>query len=130
MLASALNLPSAGTPLSAPPGKRILFGAQSSLRHTLPQDRSTITFSTQKDLINHWIVVQRLTLDRDWTWSGLAQNGAGQIAFTFVGATYSASLGTPTADRSLLSARSTCPCRLHPSPPSRAATRTSATPPN
>jgi hypothetical protein len=96
LLSSALNLPISGLTLSAPPGKRILFGAQSSLRHTLPQDRSTITFSTHKDLINHWIVVHRLTLDRDWTWSGLAQNGAGQIAFTFMGATYSASLGIPT----------------------------------
>jgi hypothetical protein len=96
LLSSALNLPISGLTLSAPPGKRILFGAQTSLRHTLPQDRSTITFSTQKDLINHWIVVHRLTLDCDWTWSGLAQNGAGQIAFTFMGATYSASLGIPT----------------------------------
>jgi hypothetical protein len=95
LLSSALDLPISGLTLSAPPGKRILFGAQSSLRHTLPQDRSTITFSTQKDLINHWIVVHHLTLDRDWTWSGLAQNGPGQIAFTFMGATYSASISTP-----------------------------------
>lgn len=95
LLSSALRLPISGLTLSAPPGKRILFGAQSSLRHTLSQDRSTITFSSQKDLINHWIVVQRLMLDRDWTWSGLAQNGPGQVAFTFMGATYSASLNTP-----------------------------------
>ena len=47
----------------------------------------SITFPSHKDLINHWVVVQQLTLDRDWTWSGLAQNGAGQIAFTFMGAT-------------------------------------------
>jgi hypothetical protein len=85
LLASALNLPLSGETLSAPPGKRILFGAQSTLRHTLTQDCSTITFSTQKDLINHWIVVTRLTVNRDWTWSGLAQQGAGQIAFTFYG---------------------------------------------
>lgn len=93
LLASALNLPLTGQTLSAPAGQRILFGAQSTLRHTLPQDRSTITFSTQKDLINQWIVVQRLTLDRDWTWSGLAQGGANQLAFTFRGVTYAA--GTP-----------------------------------
>jgi hypothetical protein len=86
LLASALNLRVDGQTLSAPPGKRILFGAQSSLRHTLPQDRSSITFATQKDLIGHWIVVQRLVINRDWTWSGLAQNGTGQIAFTFRGA--------------------------------------------
>ena len=88
MLASALDLPLSGETLSAPPGKRILFGAQSTLRHTLTQDRSTITFATQKDLIHHWIVVHRLTLDRDWTWSGLAQNGPGEVAFTFMGADY------------------------------------------
>jgi hypothetical protein len=87
LLASALQLQVNGLTLSAAPGQRILFGAQSSLRCTVPQDRSSITFSSQKDLINHWIVVQQLTLDRDWTWSGLAQNGPGQIAFTFMGAT-------------------------------------------
>ncbi len=87
LLASALNLQVNGLTLSPEPGRRVLFGAQSSLRCTIPQDRSSITFSSQKDLINHWIVVQQLTIDRDWTWSGLAQNGAGQIAFTFMGAT-------------------------------------------
>ncbi len=87
LLASALGLQVNGLTLSAPPGQRILFGAQSSLRYTVPQDRSSITFSTNKDLLNHWIVVQQLTLDRDWTWSGLAQSGAGQIGFTFMGAT-------------------------------------------
>jgi len=88
LLASALNLPVTGQTLSAPPGQRIIFGAQSTLRHTMPQDQSSITFSTQKDLINQWIVVTRLTLDRDWTWSGLAQHGPNQVAFTFQGYTY------------------------------------------
>jgi hypothetical protein len=96
LLASALNLQLSGQTLTAPPGQRILFGAQNTLRHTLPQDRSTITFSTQKDLINHWIVVQRLTLDRDWTWSGLAQDGAGQLAFTFQGVNYPTGTLPPT----------------------------------
>jgi hypothetical protein len=90
LLASALELQVSGLTVSAAPGERILFGAQSSLRCTVPQDRSSITFSSHKDLINHWIVVHQLTLDRDWTWSGLAQNGAGQIAFTFMGATAAA----------------------------------------
>ncbi len=96
LLASALNLPLSGQTLTAPPGQRILFGAQNTLRHTLPQDRSSITFSTQKDLINHWIVVQRLTLDRDWTWSGLAQSGPKQLAFTFQGYTYPAGTTPPS----------------------------------
>ncbi|GAC1415349.1 MAG: hypothetical protein NVSMB62_02820 [Acidobacteriaceae bacterium] len=95
MLASALDLPLSGETLSAPPGKRILFGAQSTLRHTLTQDRSTITFATQKDLVHHWVVVHRVTLDRDWTWSGLAQNGPGEIAFTFLGADFPSGKSTP-----------------------------------
>jgi len=85
LLGSALQLQVNGLTLSGAPGQRILFGAQSSLRCTIPQDRSSITFSSLKDLINHWVVVQQLTLDRDWTWSGLAQNGSGQIGFTFYG---------------------------------------------
>jgi hypothetical protein len=90
LLASALNLPLTGQTLAAPPGQRIIFGAQNTLRHTIPQDQSSITFSTQKDLINQWIVVTRLTLNRDWTWSGLAQGGPKQLAFTFQGYTYPA----------------------------------------
>lgn len=101
MLASALNLQVNALTLSAAPGTRILFGAQSSLRCTIPQDRSSITFSSQKDLINHWIVVQQLTLDRDWTWSGLAQNGPGQIAFTFMGATAPAPNEVPPSQPAL-----------------------------
>jgi hypothetical protein len=87
LLASALDLQVNGLTLSSVPGRRVVFGAQSSLRCTIPQDRSSITFSTQKDLINHWIVVQQLRVDRDWTWRGLAQNGPGQTALTFLGAT-------------------------------------------
>jgi len=83
LLASALNLPLQGQTLSAPAGQRIIFGAQHTLRHSIPQDLSSITFSTQKDLINHWIVAIRLTLARDWTWRGLAQNGPGQFGFQF-----------------------------------------------
>ncbi|MDE3198194.1 MAG: hypothetical protein KGN84_17735 [Acidobacteriota bacterium] len=98
LLASALNLPLAGQTITAPPGRRILFGAQSTLRHTIPQDGSSIEFSTQKDLINHWIVVQRLTLNRDWTWRGLAQNGPGQLAFSFRGASYPQGGSTPPLD--------------------------------
>jgi len=90
LLASALELQSNGMTLAGAPGQRILFGAQSTLRATIPQDGSSITFSGMKDLLNHWIVVTRLTVDRDWTWRGIAQNGAGQIGFSFVGATAAA----------------------------------------
>jgi len=85
-LAQALNLPVNGQTLTGPPGRRVLFGAQNSLRLSVTQDLSSITFSSLKDLIGHWIVVIRVTLDRDWTYSGIAQNGAGQTGFVFMGA--------------------------------------------
>lgn len=84
-LAQALNLPINGQTLTGPPGRRVLFGAQSTLRHSVTQDLSSITFSSLKDLIGHWIVVIRVTLDRDWTYSGIAQNGSGQTGFVFSG---------------------------------------------
>jgi hypothetical protein len=84
-LASALNLPINGQTLTAPSGKRVLFGAQNTLRHSVTQDLSSITFSSLKDLIGHWIVVIRVTLDRDWTYNGIAQNGSGQTGFLFNG---------------------------------------------
>ena len=84
-LAQALNLPVSGQTLTGPPGRRVLFGAQNTLRHSVTQDLSSITFSSLKDLIGHWIVVIRVTLDRDWTYSGIAQNGLGQTGFVFNG---------------------------------------------
>ena len=84
-LAQALKLPVTGQTLTGPPGRRVLFGAQNTLRHSITQDGSSITFSSLKDLIGHWIVVIRLTLDRDWTYSGIAQNGANQTGFAFSG---------------------------------------------
>jgi hypothetical protein len=84
-LAQALRLPVNGQTLTGPPGRRVLFGAQNTLRHSMTQDLSSITFSSLKDLIGHWIVVIRVTLDRDWTYSGIAQNGSGQTGFVFNG---------------------------------------------
>lgn len=84
-LAQALNLPLNGQTLTGQPGRRVLFGAQNTLRHSLTQDLSAITFSSLKDLIGHWIVVIRVTLDRDWTYSGVAQNGPRQTGFVFSG---------------------------------------------
>jgi hypothetical protein len=85
-LALALALPVTGQTLTAPAGRRVLFGAQNTLRHSVTQDRSAITFSSEVDLIGHWIVVIRVTLDRDWTYSGIAQDGPGQTGFVFSGA--------------------------------------------
>ena len=54
--------------LSANAGQRTVFGCSSALRHTLNPDAASITFSSKSDLTRHWIVVVRLTLDRDWSW--------------------------------------------------------------
>ncbi len=86
-LAQALELPGDGQTLTGPPGRRVLFGAQNTLRHSVTQDLSSITFSSLSDLTGRWIVVIRVTLDRDWTYSALAQNGPGQTGFVFSGAT-------------------------------------------
>ena len=82
-LAQALNLSVNGQTLTGQPGRRVLFGAQNTLRYSVTQDLSSITFSSLKDLIGHWIVAIQLTLDRDWTYSGVAQNGPGQTGFVF-----------------------------------------------
>jgi hypothetical protein len=74
-LAKALNLQVSGQTLTCPPGRRVLFGAQNTLRHSTTQDLSSITFSSLNDLIGHWIVAIRVTLDRDWTYSGVVPNG-------------------------------------------------------
>ncbi len=90
LLASALELPLNGQTLSAPPGQRILFGAQSSLRHTLPRIDPPSPSRRRKTLSTSGSSSRILTLNRDWTWTGLAQNGAGQIGLTFMGTTYAA----------------------------------------
>lgn len=74
-LAAQLGLVNDGLMLRARPGRRVVFGCASGLRHVLGPDGSTITFAAQSDLTQHWVVVIRLTLDRDWTWDGLAYAG-------------------------------------------------------
>jgi len=71
-LASHLHLAHDGVTFSAPVGRRLVIAASHALRCTLNPDRSSITFGSKSDLTRHWIVTIRLTLDRDWTWSGLA----------------------------------------------------------
>ena len=85
-LAQALDLPSHGQTLTGPPGRRVLFGAQNTLRHSVTQDLSSLTFASLSELTGRWIVVIRVTLDRDWTYSGIAQNGPGQTGFVLSGA--------------------------------------------
>ena len=74
-LAAALGLRNNGLALRAQAGRRIFFGCASSLRHTIGPDGASVLFASQSDLAKHWLLVLRLTLDRDWTWDGLEQDG-------------------------------------------------------
>jgi len=70
-LARDVDLVNNGLTFSGRPGRRTVFGARSGIRHALAQDRASITFGSQSDLVRHWIVAIRLKVDRDWTWDGL-----------------------------------------------------------
>jgi hypothetical protein len=70
-LGQALNVAVDHLTFSAPPGRRIAFGASKSIRHTLPGDNSTITFAAESDLLRHWLIAIVVDLERDWTWDGL-----------------------------------------------------------
>jgi hypothetical protein len=61
--------------MRAQPGRRVVFGASGALRHVTGPDGASIAFASQSDITQHWLVVVRLTLDRDWTWDGLEYNG-------------------------------------------------------
>ncbi len=74
-LASELGLRNDGLSFRAPLGRRIVFGCASTLRHLIGPDGASIAFAAQSDLALHWLVVMRLTLDRDWSWDGLQPDG-------------------------------------------------------
>ena len=72
-LAAQLDVPHTGLIFSAPSGTRTVYACSSGLRHTLNPDRSSISFSAKTDLIHHWLIAIRFTIDRDWTWKALGQ---------------------------------------------------------
>jgi hypothetical protein len=74
-LADALGLAVSNLTLRGQPGRRVVFSASSDLRHILAPDASSITFASKSDLVQHWIIALRVTLDRDWTWDDLASQG-------------------------------------------------------
>jgi hypothetical protein len=74
-LAEELDLEVNGLTLRARSGRRLVFGAAAGLRHILAPDNSSITFASNADLALHWMVALRVTIDRDWTWDGLAPTG-------------------------------------------------------
>ena len=70
-LAKQLDLESRGLTLTAARGERALFGCSNRIRHILSPENSSITFSSKGDLMNHWLCVFSVQLNRDWTWDGL-----------------------------------------------------------
>ena len=74
-LASTLGLRNDGLALRAQPGRRVVFGCAAAMRHVIGPDGASLTFASQTELAQHWLVVLRLSLDRDWSWDGLAPNG-------------------------------------------------------
>jgi hypothetical protein len=74
-LASTLGLRNDGLTFRAPVGRRVVFGCASALRHIIGPDGASLGFASQTDLALHWLVVLRLTLDRDWSWDGFAPAG-------------------------------------------------------
>jgi hypothetical protein len=71
-LADQLRLDVAGLTFFGKHGRRTVMGSSAGLRHTLAPDHSAISVASKNDLIQHWIVVMTLQLDRDWTWDNLA----------------------------------------------------------
>ncbi len=89
LLAQKLELDVQDLTISGSPGKRVVFGCSGALRHNISPDFGSLTFSSQAELLGHWIVVLAFDLERDWTWDGF-KNPA--IQFDRVGET--APIGT------------------------------------
>ena len=78
-LAQELSLDHTSLTFAGRPGQRTVIGCSANLRHTLSPERAAITIASEADVIQHWINVLHLTLARDWTWDGLAENGVDVI---------------------------------------------------
>ena len=74
-LADELHLAVNGLCIRGRKGRRTVFGVSGAVRHILAPDNSSVTFASNTDLTLHWIVALRVTIDRDWTWDGLASSG-------------------------------------------------------
>jgi hypothetical protein len=70
-VAKALDVEARGMSITGKTGQRWQFGAARAIRHTLAPDNSSLTFATEDDLVNHWLVPITLLLDRDWSWDGI-----------------------------------------------------------
>ncbi|MGH8921809.1 MAG: hypothetical protein ACRDZY_01545, partial [Acidimicrobiales bacterium] len=74
-VAAALDLDSNDLALRAKPGTRLVFGAAAGLRHSLGPDHGSVTVASRSELTRQWVVALRARIDRDWTWSGIADSG-------------------------------------------------------
>jgi hypothetical protein len=74
-LARRLRLQQRDLTLSAPVGRRVVFGASDAVRHVLSPDHSTITFANEAEITAQWLIAAPLRLARDWTWDGLTDEG-------------------------------------------------------
>ena len=74
-LADELHLAVNGLCIRGRQSRRTVFGASGAIRHILAPDNSNVTFFSNNDLTQHWIIALKLTIDRDWTWSGLGPTG-------------------------------------------------------
>ncbi len=70
-LADALHLTVKNLTLEGLKGTRAQFGISNQFRHSLAPDAGSVTFSSVKELFNHWIVAVDFALQRDWFWDGL-----------------------------------------------------------
>lgn len=70
-LADTFNIIAHNLTLEGEKGKRLQFGCSKLMRHSLAPDSSSISFSSQAELFNRWIIGVNYTLLRDWAWDGL-----------------------------------------------------------
>ena len=102
LLAQQLGLNQQDLTFSGPTGIRTVFGASSTLRHTISADLSAITFSNETELLDHWIVALVLDVERDWTWDGFgtpalqfSRDGSSLGAIRWVRVVAPSAAGTP-----------------------------------
>jgi hypothetical protein len=101
LLAQQMGLNQQALTFSGASGLRTVFGASGTLRHNVSGDASALTLSNQTELVGQWIVALVLDIERDWTWTGLAQPASGVSSSTpqIIFARGSQNLGAVTVPR-------------------------------
>jgi hypothetical protein len=74
-LSASIELIAHDATLRGRPGRRTVFSCAAGVRHVIGPDAGSLTIATQIDLARQWLVCLRVTLDRDWSWDGLAPAG-------------------------------------------------------